>query len=475
MKKYWILFTRFVRKTASLHEDADIELTISRIEKGVEYRGCNVWILAFAIIVASVGLNVNSTAVIIGAMLISPLMGPIMGLGLAIGINDSILLRKSLKNLLIMVFISIAASTTYFVLSPLSDAQSELLARTTPTIYDVFIAFFGGLAGIVASSRKEERFTVVSGVAIATALMPPLCTAGFGLASLNFSYFIGAFYLFFINSFFIALATFIIVRYLKFPPKVFLDKKKEKNVKKMIYTFTILVIVPSIFMAISMIQETRFNTSVTYFVNNAKEKIFTKDNYLLEFSKNYSSKESSLTLTMVGIPLTENQKSELYTYLKNVNLKDVKLIIKEASGIYDPTKQNKLLEEVFEKNQKEIQDKETTIASLSKEIQKLKEDIVDSKQIAKEIEIQIPEITRFFISKPVYINPKTLQTDTIPTLYCSFSEKLSESEIQKFESWLKIRLNINRLEVIYKLPQSTTSKDNENKKNTKNKNTKRKS
>src|SRR5574344_1639424 len=467
MKKYWRLFTQFIRKTASLHEDADVELTISRIEKGVEFKGCNVWILAFAIIVASVGLNVNSTAVIIGAMLISPLMGPIMGLGLSIGINDSALLRRSLKNLFIMVIISLIASTTYFIISPLSDAQSELLARTTPTIYDVFIAFFGGLAGIVASSRKDERFTVVSGVAIATALMPPLCTAGFGLASLNFSYFIGAFYLFFINSFFIALATFLIVRYLNFPPKVFLDKKKGKKVKKMIYTFTIIVMIPSIFMAISMIKETSFNTSVSSYVNYAKNKIFTKDNYLLDFSKNYSSKKATLSLTVVGTPLTEVQKNELYSQLETFDLKNVKLVIKEASGIFDPAKQNKLLEEVFEKNQKDLEKKENDIALLSQEIQKLKGNIINSEQIAKEISIQAPEITRFFISRPVYLNPKTLQADTIPTLYCILSQDFKDSEKQKFETWLKIRLNLNRLEVIYKFPQPSTSKNNENTKNSK--------
>ena len=208
---------RKVKEYTYIKEDTDYEATVDFISKSVVFRGFNVWILFFAIIVASVGLNVNSTAVIIGAMLISPLMGPINGVGLAIGTFDEPLLRKSLKNLIFMVFISIVASKLYFLLSPISNARSALLARTQPTIFDVFIAFFGGLAGIVATSRKSQSITVISGVAIATALMPPLCTAGYGIATGQIWYFLGASYLFFINSFFIALATFITVRLLGFP------------------------------------------------------------------------------------------------------------------------------------------------------------------------------------------------------------------------------------------------------------------
>ena len=254
-----------------IHDDTDIEATIASIRRSVEFRGINIWILFFAIIIASIGLNVNSTAVIIGAMLISPLMGPINGIGLAVGTFDMKLLQRSFRNLVIMVLISLFASTVYFILSPLSDAQSELLARTRPTIFDVLIATFGGLAGIVAASRKEQPFTVISGVAIATALMPPLCTAGFGLATLQFKYFFGAFYLFFINSFFIALATFLMVRYLKFPISKFVDPKREKIVKRSIMFFTVLVMIPSLFTAISVVKESAFNSQVIKFVNDLQK------------------------------------------------------------------------------------------------------------------------------------------------------------------------------------------------------------
>ena len=289
-RSFKVMFVAVWRKFKSLliiHDDTDIEATIASIQRSVEFRGVNLWILFFAIIIASIGLNVNSTAVIIGAMLISPLMGPINGIGLAVGTFDMKLLQRSIRNLGIMVVISLLASTVYFVLSPLSDAQSELLARTRPTIFDVLIATFGGLAGIVAASRKEQPFTVISGVAIATALMPPLCTAGFGLATLQFKYFFGAFYLFFINSFFIALATFLMVRYLKFPISKFVDPRREKIVKRSIMFFTILVMVPSLFTAISVVKESAFNSQAIKFVNDLQKNDILKDSQIISYDKIY--------------------------------------------------------------------------------------------------------------------------------------------------------------------------------------------
>jgi len=210
MKSFFQGIFFFLSERFNLHEDKEDESTIiESIRKNVDFRGANLWALIFAIFIASIGLNVNSTAVIIGAMLISPLMGPIMGIGLGIGINDFQLVKKGLKNLLIATVISIITSTLYFWITPLHEAQSELLARTSPSLWDVFVAFIGGLAGIVAGTRKEKS-NVIPGVAIATALMPPLCTAGFGLAIGNLYYFFGAIYLYFINSLFICISTFLI-------------------------------------------------------------------------------------------------------------------------------------------------------------------------------------------------------------------------------------------------------------------------
>ena len=223
----------FMSGRFSLEEDkAQRDEVVATVEKGVVFRGVNLWVLIFATMIASLGLNVNSAAVIIGAMLISPIMGPIMGVGLSLGINDFDLLKKSLRNFTLMFIVAIITSTVYFFISPLGDARSELLARTVPTTYDVLIALFGGLAGIVAQSRRDRTSTVIPGVAIATALIPPLCTAGYGLATGQFRYFLGAFYLFFINSVFIALATYLMVRFLKYEKKAFLDPVKERNVRR---------------------------------------------------------------------------------------------------------------------------------------------------------------------------------------------------------------------------------------------------
>lgn len=218
----------FVRNFGVRQEKEDELETIESIKKGVEFKGTNLWVLIFATFVASLGLNTNSTAVIIGAMLISPLMGPIMGFGLGLGISDFDLIKRSFRNFATATVFSVITSTLFFLISPISEAQSELLARTQPTVYDVLIAFFGGLAGIVASSTKSKG-NVIPGVAIATALMPPLCTAGFGLASGNLYYFFGAFYLYFINTVFISLATYMVVRLLKYPKKVFFGQATRED------------------------------------------------------------------------------------------------------------------------------------------------------------------------------------------------------------------------------------------------------
>ena len=223
----------------------DEQLTVDAIRSGVEFKGTNLWVLIFATFIASLGLNVNSTAVIIGAMLISPLMGPIMGVGLSIGLNDFELMKRSLKSYLVATLFSVTTATIYFAFTPLDEVQSELLARTSPTIYDVFIALVGGLAGIVALATKEKG-NVIPGVAIATALMPPLCTAGFGIATGNLLYFLGAFYLYFINSVFISLATYIGVRVMHFQRKQFVDKAREKLVKRYIIWITIGTMCPAI-------------------------------------------------------------------------------------------------------------------------------------------------------------------------------------------------------------------------------------
>ena len=367
------IFWHKVKEYTRIKEDTDYEATVDFISKSVDFKGFNVWILFFAIIVASVGLNVNSTAVIIGAMLISPLMGPINGIGLAVGTFDDKLLQRSVKNLIIMVLISLAASTLYFLISPINNARSELLARTQPTIFDVFIAFFGGLAGIVATSRKSQAITVISGVAIATALMPPLCTAGYGLATRQIWYFLGAFYLFFINSFFIALATFITVRLLGFPQTKYVDEQRHKTVKRIITIFTIIVLVPSIYLAGDVIKEAAFNTQSIKFVNEIQDSEILANTQIINSNREYHHRSQSITLTLIGQPIDEMQVYQLQDILHNqYGLKKANLVIKQSAGEKIDTKiQTDIIEDIIDKKDETIRQQDSIIQELQRQLEEI--------------------------------------------------------------------------------------------------------
>lgn len=258
----WRIAKRFFN---ALPDKTDETAIVEQISDGVTFRGANLWVLIFAIFIACLGLNLNSTAVIIGAMLISPLMGPIIGMGLAVGRADLELLKRSLTNYGVSTVISVLTAALYFQLTPLTEAQSELLARTSPTLYDVLIALFGGAAGILALSTGGKG-NVIPGVAIATALMPPLCTAGYGLAMGEWSFFFGACYLFFINTVFIALATYLGVRLLQFKPKQFVDKARLAVVNRYIAVIVVVTMLPAVYMTTQIIRQSVFENHVKQFV-----------------------------------------------------------------------------------------------------------------------------------------------------------------------------------------------------------------
>ena len=448
IKEIWA----YIKSLASIAEDTDSETTMANIIKGVEFRADNIWVLFFAIIIASVGLNVNSTAVIIGAMLVSPLMGPIMGLGLSIGISDGELLRKSLKNLFIMIVISLVASSFYFLISPLSDAQSELLARTKPTIYDVFIAFFGGLAGILAASRKQEKVTVVSGVAIATALMPPLCTAGYGLGTGQFIYFFGAFYLFFINAFFIALATYLMVRYLHFPRKTFLDQATELKVRRSIAVFTIVVLVPSVFIAINVVRETSFNNNAIKYVNDIQNNPVMQNVQIISQQRTFSSKGNEITISLVGEPLTSEQVAVLQKRMEEMGLKNTKLNIRQAGGAsLDVGTQAKMLQDFIEDKDRTIEQKDSLIQELRQQIRMEQQRAqVTAEQLAYELSVLYPHIHDISMAEAVKFNVQNNKTDTVPTLNINWSQQPTNDEYQHLSNCLKVRLKTDKLDIISK-------------------------
>lgn len=437
------------KEITQLQEDTNIEATISSVKKAADFKGPTVWILACAIIVASVGLNVNSTAVIIGAMLVSPLMGPILGIGMAIGITDNELLRKSLINLGVMVIISLIFSTLYFVISPLSDAQSELLARTSPTIFDVIIAFFGGAAGIIATSRKEQSFTVISGVAIATALMPPLCTAGYGLGTGQFQYFLGAFYLFFLNSFFIALATFIMVRYLHFPYVQYLDPQKRKMVKRTITIFATIVIIPSIFMAINVIQESSFQYQANKYINDIQKSSLFEETQLISSEKEFHRKGSIIQLSLIGKTLSQEEIEKLQIRLADYGISKTKLVIKQTGNSIDMDMaiQGSIIENLLTKKEEIIAEKDSIIRQMEHN-HTIHEWGTDSyEQIAREIAIQFPFVKTFSIANTMMVNVASLTTECSPTLTVTYHHEPSDTERQKFSQWIKIRLNSENLHI----------------------------
>lgn len=321
---------RVLQLNTELEAYAEVETSI---EKGIVFRGTNLWILIFAIVVASVGLNMNSTAVIIGAMLISPLMGPINGIGYSVATYNIGLLKRSLKNFGFAVGASIIASFLYFALSPVSTAQSELLARTSPTIYDVIIALFGGFAGIIAMCSKQKG-NVIPGVAIATALMPPLCTVGYGLAIGNPAYFLGAFYLFTINTVFIALASMIVTQVLKFPVQPFISERFKKMTKYVLWAVIAVTVLPSIYFGYTLVQKERFAERAGSYVESVA---VVNENFLLKH--NINAGQRTIRLTYGGNSLSKDDKEAIRKRAAEFGIKEADIVIEQGLTLHDMTAQ----------------------------------------------------------------------------------------------------------------------------------------
>lgn len=444
-----VLLKEILHERFNLEEDkAPEEEIIENVKKGIEFKGMNLWVLIFAIFIASIGLNVNSTAVIIGAMLISPLMGPIMGIGLAIGINDFELIKKSYKNLGVAVLISVFTSTFYFLITPLSDAQSELLARTTPTIWDVFIALFGGLAGIVAATRKSIS-NVIPGVAIATALMPPLCTAGFGLATGNLSYFFGAFYLFFINSVFISVATYTIVRFMKFHKKEFLDPIKERKVKRSIVLVVLITIIPSVIMAYNIVNRTFIEKNVQQFIQN---ELNFPNTQVISKKINFDSSKVKIEVFMLGSPIESNLINLAKEKLPKYKLNDAELFVKqgvsEGSKVDLTALRAGVIEELYRKNEEIIKNKDKQIQLLESQLALFSKNQFNIEEISKEAKALFNNLRELSINRSVVMNFQSNQLDTLTIGYVKFSSTVSSAERRKLSNWLKERTNSEKFKLV---------------------------
>ena len=437
----------FARILDVRQEKEDEQETIDSIKKGVEFKGTNLWVLIFATFIASLGLNTNSTAVIIGAMLISPLMGPIMGFGLGLGISDFELIKRSFRNFAIATVFSVITSSIYFLISPISEAQSELLARTQPTLYDVLIAFFGGLAGIVASSTKSKG-NVIPGVAIATALMPPLCTAGFGLATGNLYYFFGAFYLFFINSVFISLATYLVVRVLKYPKKVFLDKDHEKRVTRYVGIIVIFTIVPSLFLSYRLVKTTYFNQQVLNYVNT--ELAFPNTQILSKTITNTSDKKE-IKVVLIGDNVSDSTIESARNRLPNYGLKDVSLVVQQGFSEQE-TDINKLksllMQDLYKNSEQVLRTQAMQIDSLQRELKSYHDDRLLAEQIKPEVKVLFPFVREISCTHTCLIPVDSDTQKPIMLIYVKSSEKISAENKRKLTEWLSARTQVKTIKLL---------------------------
>lgn len=436
----------YLSDIVSLNNHIDTDKASQYIRSNIDIKGPNAYILAFAIVVASVGLNINSIPVIIGAMLISPLMGPIFGIGYGLGTNDTSFLKTAFKNLVIMVVISIVASGLFFLISPLElENPTELLARTNPTIYDVLIALFGGFAGIVEISRRDKG-TVISGVAIATALMPPLCTAGFGLASGNLKYFAGAMYLFFINSIFIAIATFLTVKYLKFPMATFTDPAKKKRVSRWVAALTIIIVIPSVYSAIIMIRENNFNQTVKEFI--AKNKELT-NSYIYDYATYTHSKPPKLELYIAGEALSQQDLNALYRSAHEFDLTDDQLIISQRAATDQKDMTDRVaIQSIYERSDEEIRKREEIISDMRKELHEYQSRELPYEQITNELIAQYPSLSDVTLTRGYSISTDSLGRSEEVIIILKAKKSISEENMEKLRKWLIVRLDFQNIKLL---------------------------
>ena len=443
MKKIWNDIKAYVRHTANITEQIDTAAAAESIRRNIYFKGPNVWILAFSIVIASVGLNVNSTAVIIGAMLISPLMGPIIGTGLGLGINDTRLLVESLRNLLVMVIISLIASTLYFLASPLNLVNpTELEARTSPSIYDVMIALFGGFAGILEQARKEKG-TVLSGVAIATALMPPLCTAGYGLAKLNGHFFFGAMGLFLINAIFITLATYIAAKYLKFKSLHYENEAIGRRNRRIVSAIVIFVMIPSIWSATIMIRGNNFASSVEAFI--AENRVIGRA-YIYDY-KVSTGRNRSVTIYTTGEELdTEAQLALVGAASKfGIPASRIKLVENGLASSGDDSE--KLVQGLYDRMEAQLEKKDSLIRALQAKADAAGLEGIPYSQLAREASALYPEIEELYVSRGARISTDSLSTSLGTLIVARTSAPVAPEKQREIAGWLRIRLNDDAVEL----------------------------
>lgn len=432
------------------HDKAPEAEIIAGIEDGVSFQGAKLWILVLAIFVASLGLNTNSTAVIIGAMLISPLMGPIIGMGLGVGVYDFALLKRAFRSYLVATAFSVATATLYFLLTPIDEAQSELLARTSPTIYDVGIAICGGLAGIIALSSKSQRTgNVIPGVAIATALMPPLCTVGFGLATANWLFAAGALYLYIINTIFIALSTFVGVAFImRFHKQTMIDKEREKKVHRYITTIALLTIVPSIFITIGIVRKTIFEQHAQAFVHSALEFDHAQ---VIDYSVDY--KQRTIRVVMLGEEVDSAQIDFLKKRLPDYHLAsaNLQLVQTSAAGIKGE------MQSMLKRQNVESAKNAEMLALAEEKAKKAEQQLLQyqkperlSNDVLQELQLLFPQVDGLFMAHGMDISgaDSTRVAKPADVAVLSLRQSLPKERLQLLQQWLRQRTSFPELRIV---------------------------
>lgn len=462
----------FLKGVFELTSNVDKQRAREEILNNINFKGMPAFVLVASIIVASVGLNANSVAVVIGAMLISPLMGPIVGLGYSVAVNDWETLRRSLINFAIMVVLALITSTTYFLLVPLKSLTLQLQGRIEPTSLDVMIALFGGFAGIAAICSKIKNANVVAGVAIATALMPPLCTAGYGLAMgsqeigykdyTGFSAAANALYLFFINSIFIGIATYIFIKVTRFPLAKYQNAQQAKRTNYLIVGIALLTIIPSALIFYNIVNEELFNQKIRSFLRNEVESVY--ENTFFNIDNPTITQNDSIKIVTIST-LTEIIPKEVInnwnkTLEKKYHLPNTKLFVYQGP-VYDTSnmQQNgrELVNSLYKATGVEIQKKDSTIESLKNQVARLNSDTIPFQSISAELKVQYPSIKHFGYG---VINFKDYtqggDKNIVPTFILTWKDKPTtdeqirerEQDEERINKYLKTRLKLDTVQYL---------------------------
>lgn len=452
-KGFFQSLKEYIPQLLSIRRDTDKEATAKTIREGVSIKGQTAWILVFSILIASIGLNVSSTAVVIGAMLISPLMGPILGIGFSIGVNDVDTLKASVINFGAMVVLSLLTSFIFFSIPIFKEATPEILARTRPDVRDVLIAMSGGLALIIAISRNKPQFNTVAGVAIATALMPPLCTAGFGLATGQFNYFGGAMFLFTINCIYIALAAFVITKYLKFPMLKYINQAKRKRISRIASLIAFVILAFSIYLFYQLYVLNDYTTKAEIFIKNLKEEGI---NIIGDSKESINFQEKEIKLYVFGNDYSQKQRERWEEQIRDLGLKNTKLTIlksQDDSSIREDIDKIKELyinsNQILSSRDETIKEKNQRINELEKDLRKYYLNEVHFDRVIKEIQINYADLQEIGYSREFVSNFEKM--DTINVISVRWKNKLSKrqrkQQEEKLQQWLETRLNIKNLEI----------------------------